>query len=366
MDISKKVIRLKSTRVWRTYYGGRETEKWQGLENPQDGDLPEEWIASTVTARNPGREHIVGEGLSRIYSEDGKDITLKEIIESDPEGFLGKGHVKRNGSSLAFLTKIIDSLNRLAIQVHPTKDFSREYLHSEFGKTEAWYILGGRAVNGEEPYVLLGFKPGVTRENWKRMFDEQDIPGMQNALHKINVKPGEMYYIPGGVPHAIGSGCFLIEIQEPTDYTMRVERTTPEGRKINDFLCHQGVGFDKMLDCFSYDGYTKEQMLEQLKIAPNKTIDDENGSEELLIGQPHTDLFRMKRLSIIKSLENNLSDTFCSAVVYSGTGKIEYGNESLNIKQGDLLFIPFGVDKVTWVNDTKVPMTIIECFPPKV
>lgn len=364
MDIRKKVFKLKSTRVWRTYSGGREIEKWQGIENPEDGELPEEWIASTVSARNPGREHVVGEGLSRIYSEDGEDITLRDIIESDPEGFLGSEHVKRNGSSLAFLTKIIDSLNRLTIQVHPTKEFSREHFHSEFGKTEAWYILGGRKVDGEEPYVLLGFKPGITREDWKRMFDEQDIAGMQNALHKIHIKPGDMYYIPGGVPHAIGSGCFLIEIQEPTDYTMRVERTTPEGRQINDFLCHQGVGFDKMLDCFSYEGYAKAQLLEKLSITPKKLGSDEKGSEELLIGQPNTRLFSMKRLNVIKNYENRLDNTFCSAVIYSGKGRIEYENESMEISQGDFLFVPFGVDKVTWINEGNSPMTIIECFPP--
>jgi len=46
--------------------------------------------------------------------------------------------------------------------------------------------------------------------------------------------------IYGGVPHAIGSGCFLMEVQEPTDYTMRVEKMTPGGMTMSDELIHQG------------------------------------------------------------------------------------------------------------------------------
>lgn len=365
MDFKKKVFKLKSTRVWRTYFGGMEIEKWQGLPNPQDGEFPEEWVASTVVARNPGREHIEGEGLSRADIENNDNLKLKDIIDSDPEGMLGKEHFDKYGNSLAFLTKIIDSLNRLTIQVHPTKAYSRNYFNSEFGKTESWFILGGRTVDGEEPYVLLGFKPGITREKWKKLFDEQDIQGMLDSLHKINIKPGEMYFIPGGIPHAIGSGCFLIEIQEPTDYTMRVERTTPEGRQINDFLCHQGVGFDKMLDCFEYVGYTKEQILEKLKVSPILLNKNDSSCEEMLIGAPYTEYFTMKKLTVGKEYENQLGHIFSSAIVYSGQGKIQYNNESMDIKQGDFLFIPALVDKVKWVNEGDSDMVIIECFPPK-
>jgi len=365
MDLKSKVFKVMSTRVWRTYFGGKEIEKWQGIENPSDGELPEEWIASTVMARNPGREHIDKEGLSRVFIEGNENATLKDIIASDPIGFLGEEHYNKYGSSMAFLAKIIDSLNRLTIQVHPTKEFARNFLKSEYGKTEAWYILGGRKVDGEDPYVLLGFKPGITREKWKQLFEAQDIQGMFNALHKVYIKPGELFFIPGGLPHAIGSGCFLIEIQEPTDYTMRVERTTPEGRQITDFLCHQGVGFDKMLDCFNYEGYTKEQVLEKLSILPQQIAKNENSSEDILIGPSQTELFSMNRLSIGENYDNYVGNSFCTAIVYSGKGRIEYVNESIEIKQGDFLFIPAGVDRVKWINDEADNMEIIECFPPK-
>lgn len=59
---------------------------------------------------------------------------------------------------------------------------------------------------------------------------------MIGCLHKIEVNIGDAFMIYGGVPHAIGSDCFLLEVQEPTDYTMRVEKTTPAGLIISDHI----------------------------------------------------------------------------------------------------------------------------------
>ena len=77
---------------------------------------------------------------------------------------------------------------------------------------------------------------------------------MLEWMHCIEVHKGDTVLIQGGVPHAIGAGCFLAEIQEPTDYTVRTERITPSGLKVADTMCHQGLGFQKMFDCFHYEG----------------------------------------------------------------------------------------------------------------
>ena len=79
----------------------------------------------------------------------------------------------------------------------------------------------GAKLNGEKPCIYLGFKRGVTRERWKELFDKQDLDGMLDSLERFDVKAGDTILIEGGMPHAIGAGCFLVEIQEPTDFTIR-------------------------------------------------------------------------------------------------------------------------------------------------
>ena len=170
-------LKLTSNRVWRTYTGGLYLEQWQKKKDAADGDYPEEWIASTIRAKSAGREQMV-EGLSQIQSCNDPDITLKALIESDPDTYLGAKHAAVFGKETALLVKLLDSAERLTIQVHPDLTFAEKHFQSRFGKTEAWLILGGRTINGEAPYVLLGFKPGVTRERWRSLFEQQDIQGM--------------------------------------------------------------------------------------------------------------------------------------------------------------------------------------------
>lgn len=359
-----KIWKLSSTRVWRTYIGGEKIETWLGSNDPKDSEFPEVWIASTTEARNSEKESIRNEGLSEVVFDNSEGVLLKTIIEGNPELYLGRTHYEKFGSNLSVLTKIIDSLGRLTIQVHPDKRFAKDILDSEYGKTEAWYILGGRRVNGEEPYVLMGFKPGITREKWKRLFDEQNVEGMIASLNKVYVKPGEVYFIEGGVPHAIGSGCFLIEIQEPTDYTMRVEKMTPEGKDIPDILCHQGAGFDRMFDCFHYDTFTEDELLKRWKIKPKDIYKDQEAEETILIGDDTTTLFGLSKLLVRGKHVKKMGPNFSTMIVLSGAGDISNGDWKLRVKQGEIFFVPATIDTLDIDALNGNDLELVFCYPP--
>lgn len=363
-DLSKVPILLQSNRVWRTYNGGMKIEEWQGKSEPRDSDCPEEWVASTVIARNPGREAYQDEGLSKVEI-NGELVTLKQIIDSDPLSFLGKSHFEKYGNNMAVLVKVLDSKCRLSIQVHPDRDFSTKVFNSTFGKTEAWFVLGSRTLNDTEPYFLFGFKQGMTKEKWRELFDKQDIEGMINSLHKIPVTPGEVLLIEGGLPHAIGPGCFLIEIQEPTDYTIRVERTTIDGQKLPDASCHQGAGFDKIFDCFHYDSYSLEETLNRWRIEP-RIVQSNSGSKVWeLVGTEDTDKFRLFKYEISDLLGCADEDVFSIVIVISGTGEIHYQNGKTTIKQGDQLFLPANLGEFQWQAAPNSDLVLVRAFPPR-
>jgi len=46
---------------------------------------------------------------------------------------------------------------------------------------------------------------------------------MLEAMHEVSVTPGDGVYIPPGLPHAIGAGVFLLELQEPEDLSILLE-----------------------------------------------------------------------------------------------------------------------------------------------
>lgn len=252
-DLCTAPLRLEPMRVRRTYRGGNGLDLWHGEAAPKESSRPEKWLASMTAAVNPGSPAVENEGLSAAVI-NGKRVLLRDLVAQNPEGMLGRDHVARYGSQMGVLAKIIDSAERLTIQVHPDKAFARDYFHSEYGKTECWHILSTRTADGQPPCLLMGFRPGVTRAVWESIYRRQDIPAMLDCLHRVTPRPGDTWLIRGGLPHAIGPGCTLVEIQEPTDYTLRSERAQMDGTPIPDALIHQGLGEEVLMERFTLRG----------------------------------------------------------------------------------------------------------------
>lgn len=336
-----KMIKLDSPRVWRTYTGGRRLNRLHGNCDGKVSQYPEEWIMSVVNARNAGISSEQEDGMNHLPDYDNQ--TLKALIESAPYYYLGEKHVEKYGSFPGVLVKIIDSAERLTVQVHPDREMARRLFGSEYGKTECWHILDDTPVRGVKPYVYMGFKPGITKERWKELFFHQDVNGMLNAMHKIEVKKGDTILIKGGVPHAIGEGCFLMEIQEPTDYTIRVERVTPRGFVIDDGMCHQGIGFEKMFECFSYKGVTCEEALEKWFVRPNVQSEMPGGRIVTLIGYDSVPFFQLERIEVTDKLAVNEVDRFSGIYILKGKGKIISKGNVRKVEAGEQFFLPAGV-----------------------
>ena len=221
-----------------------------------------------VKAFNPGREDIT-EGYGRIG--DGREVRALE------------------GAELRCLVKLLDAAERLVIQVHPTREFAAEYFHSEYGKTECWYFLDC----DEDACVYIGFKEGITAERWREVFDCQDIDTMLGMLHRIPVKKGDCVFVDGGVPHAIGKGCFMVEIQEPTDLMGVTERQTPSGRVLPESKLHGGIGIDNMMKMFCYEGKSEAETVRRHRLSAIPTSE----GVSRLVGADRTEKFALLELT---------------------------------------------------------------------
>ena len=323
-------VRLTSERAWRTYHGGRLIDEMQGPSPAADAHFPEDWIMSTVRAINAGREEIV-EGLNRLADAD---LTLKDFIAADSAAALGAAHVAKWGESPAVLVKLIDAAERLGIQCHPDRDRARQFFGSPFGKTECWHIVGGRAIDGEKPCVYMGFKPGVTEAAWRDVFDRQDIPAMLGMLHRIEVKPGDTFLIEGGMPHAIGAGCLLVEIQEPTDYTFRTEKVTPQGFAISEKACHYGIGFDNMFACFHYEGFDEAETRRRRMVAPQVLEEAPGYTRTQIVGRPQTNCFTLERYDIRSECRFAAEGEFFGLYFLSGRGWMESAVGKVEVTPG--------------------------------
>jgi len=347
-----------SNRVWRTYQGGALIDNWKKINPEVDSSMPEEWIMSTITAR--GIDRPEKEGLSLVETTDGV-FTLKELIDTNLELYLGKEVAQKFGTT-GVLIKMLDSVERLTVQVHPDKQYARKVFNSAFGKTESWYVLNTRHINGEKSVVYMGFKKHVTKDLWRTHFKNQNIQGMLDCLHKIEVKAGDAFMIYGGVPHAIGAGCFLMEVQEPTDYTMRVEKTTPKGLTIRPELIHQGVGEEKMLECFHYDTFTLTESLQNWKITPEVIDNSDSYTLKTIFNEKHTNCFGLSELILDGDYTIKSNSYFYVAVIYSGEGTMICNEIEYEYKQGDEIFISAAILEITF--RSKKLSKILLCYPP--
>ena len=351
-----KPLKMLPNRVWRIYLGGLLLDELCG-DAGSDGYFPEDWLASVVEANNPPREDTPErEGLSRVQTGNGIAY-LKDLIEADPEGFLGAQHIRAHGVHFGVLTKFLDSAERLPIQVHPDRDAAKTLFHSDYGKTEAWYILGGREIGGEQPHILLGFREDVTPDRLRELFDRQDIEGMAALMHKIPVQPGDVFLIEGGTPHAIGPGCFLLEIQEPTDYTISLEKCNTLGEKLPDYLCHMGLGFDRMFDCFHYVRHTLPELLAKFKLIPQEGGADDAHETTTLISYARTPMFSLRRINVHGAYMREPTGIPSAFVVTAGEGTVA----DIPVQKGECLFVPASAEAFVMQGT----MTILECLPPQ-
>lgn len=349
-------VRLDNPRVWRAYLGGALLDRLHGQAAGKDDHFPEEWIMSVTSANNPNRSDPA-EGLSRAAETD---RTLCDLLESDPQRYLGKSK-----ADPGVLVKLIDSSERLGVQVHPDKAAAQRLFQSDYGKTECWHMLGTRRINGEEPCVYLGFQPGVTREKWKDLFDRQDIQGMLNAMHRYSVHPGDTLLVEGGTPHAIGAGCFLIEIQEPTDYTIRTERVTPSGFHVADSMCHQGIGFDKMFDVFHYQGLARSENRGRCFVPATTSLETEAGRIVSLIGYDRTPCFALEEIQVTGKMEVPAIPSFYGLYILAGSGVMRMNRCQAALEKTAQFFVPAGAPALEIEAEKDKPLRIMRFLGPK-
>ena len=118
------------------------------------------------------------------------------------------------------LIKLLDCQDNLSVQVHPLPGKSGE------PKTEMWYFL----ESTPEARIYAGLKNGVTREQFEKAIGTPELPKLLSA---IQPQQSDAMFLPSGRVHAIGAGNVILEIQQNSDTTYRVDdwgRVDDQGR----------------------------------------------------------------------------------------------------------------------------------------
>lgn len=341
--------------------GGREIDFFRGA--PEQGDTQngaEAWIGS-VTRANGVTSESPNLGCSKVDLPDGTRRYLFEVIQEAPEKVLGNTHIKRFGMDLGILIKLLDAKSQFLLQCHPTREVAKRLWNSDYGKEECWHILSIRNDVPEPPYIRLGFKSGITRKKFEHLYQTGDIEGLEVLCHKFAVKPGETYFVPAGMPHALGVGCFVVEIQEPSDLTAVPlkqnkllsfrRRANPKGvfTPIDDELYEK-----RMLESFDYKGYSLDE-LKHITRCKNKIINQGCwGRETLIIGLEHTPFFSATLMEVTGTTPLSSTGDIRIGLVTRGKGEIVSNDGKLCIQRGSEVFFPYDIKDTQLFGDFSI------------
>ena len=298
---------LKST-IW----GGSRIISFKRLDVRLD-DVGESWEISGV----PGMETVV---------ESGPDagLTVTQLVDKYGPALMGEKNYKKYGDDFPLLVKFIDARADLSVQVHPDGALAQRRGH-KWGKTEMWYIV--EAAKGAR--VASGFRTPVDPADYDSLVKSGRI---EDVLGYIDVRPGEVYMTPAGRVHAIGRGCFLVEIQQTSDLTYRIydyHRRDSEGkeRELHTELAREGIDFnDTGVEAIPY----QQRMNVPVTVARTPYFITN-------VLNADTDLLR----------DYSESDTFVILVMVDGEAEITCGSESVKARRGQSLLVPASATGIT-------------------
>lgn len=333
-------IFFERNRVGRVYTGGKLFAGFFGDE-PMDNFEPEEWMASAVKAVNRVQK-CEKEGVSKLKN---CDIYFDELLKKYPQELLGKE------GKLRILVKALDSAIRLPAQAHPDKVFSKKYFNSTYGKTECWIILDTR----EDAKLFFGFREGVTKEEFEKTVDLslENKDAFEGIMKSITPKKGEVYLVPAKTVHAIGKGCLILEIQEPTDFTIQPEHYCGD-YKLTEKEMYMGLKREEALECFDIT-ISKEP-----KIVAETVLSENGRMVERLISEKNTDCFIINRITLTSGEYSlNIKESYGIYILTDGKGEITGAGYRKEIKKGDYFFMPHSLMGKFAINGN---CQIIECY----
>ena len=289
---------------------------------PKDKLYGESWDLSSVK----GDISVVANGML-------KGNNLEEIIEVYMGELVGEKHFERFGLEFPLLIKYLDCNDKLSVQVHPDDSLAEER-HQSYGKTEAWYVADCK----EGAAIYLGFKDlTITREEYIAAVSESRLADL---LNRVEVKKGDVFYIPAGTVHALGAGIQVVEVQQTSDVTYRIydwDRVdaSGKGRELHTALAVDAIDFEADADLL------------------HKQYNLQRGGEAKVIDSPYFTMV-MQDVASKRVIDRSMLDSFIIYICLSGSVRLTANGAEESLAMGELVLIPAEVDEIYFEGDAQL------------
>lgn len=278
------------------------------------------------------------DGCSVVADGEYAGLTLPQYIEKAGKAVLGTDCEKFE--YFPILIKLIDAKQNLSVQVHPDNDYAMR-VEGEYGKTEMWYVADCEPGAG----LLYGFKHEISKEEFRRRIEDNTLLEVTN---RVEVHPGDVFFIEAGTLHAIGEGILIAEIQQNSNTTYRVY---DYGRVGADGKPRQ-LHIEKAIDVTRLAPATRPCGRPQAK---PEAFD---GGSVLPLAS--CDYFTVKEMEVTSHAALMADEkSFHSLLLLDGSLTLSMGGEKLEMKKGASVFVPAGSGDYTLTGKGRLILTTV-------
>ncbi len=278
------------------------------------------------------------DGCSVVADGEYAGLTLPQYIEKAGKAVLGTDCEKFE--YFPILIKLIDAKQNLSVQVHPDNDYAMR-VEGEYGKTEMWYVVDCEPGAG----LLYGFKHEISKEEFRRRIEDNTLLEVTN---RVEVHPGDVFFIEAGTLHAIGEGILIAEIQQNSNTTYRVY---DYGRVGADGKPRQ-LHIEKAIDVTRLAPATRPCGRPQAK---PEAFD---GGSVLPLAS--CNYFTVKEMEVTSHAALMADEkSFHSLLLLDGSLTLSMGGEKLEMKKGASVFVPAGSGAYTLTGKGRLILTTV-------
>jgi mannose-6-phosphate isomerase len=344
--LSSRPHRLGPNKIPVYYAGGERIDRFRGEAGHRG---PEDWVGSVTAIPLEILPDLTDPtvGISRLA----EGTLLREAVDTDPEGWLGPKLASAFRGEPGLLVKLLDAGERLPVHCHPTRELAQAKLGYPFGKTEGWIVMD--ADPGAA--IWLGFREAVEPDRLRSWVDEQDVASMLAAMNRLEVRPGDVYYLPAGLPHSIGEGIMITELQEPTSFSIIAEY---RAFGLDEHQATLGLGWKDGLACFDLSGYAEER-LARLVPTPEPVGAGDGGSVWRLFPLEAEAFFQAYRARAAGELPLGPAG-FRVLVIERGAGEFAWSSGETEARAGQTWVVPHGAGPLRLSGEVEA----IVCAPP--
>ena len=305
-------LKLKGITKSPIWGGTRLPREWNKCA-PDGGTVGESW---ELTVRQKERSTVQNGALA------GKAVG--ELLRDCPSELMGKSTLA-NGE-FPLLIKFIDAADRLSVQVHPDDAYAAR-VENDRGKTEMWYIVAA----DEDAEIICGLADGIGTADFCAALQKGEL---MSSLKVQRVRAGETYFSPAGLPHAIGKGILIAEIQQNCDLTYRVYDYDRRGADGSLRELHIGKACD-VIRPFDEDEIDAIRYSRGLPASREDVLAD-------------CDYFRVEKLDLRKNTHTLSQNGYLHHLLcIDGEGTIECDEASYSFCRGDSILLPASLECVT-------------------